>query len=131
MNILMNTLDSTIEAIKHRYNLDTVEHESMMVQIEQQVETLTILKLTVDQAEGVITKQGLKIESVVAALDKANNIIAQLKETNRGLIALDAQGAVKRSKAYKKQVTELKAKLTDVEGKRKIAQSELNKLKRG
>ena len=131
MNKLMDTLDSTIEAIKHRYNLDTVEHSSMMAQIEQQAETLTILKLTVDTAEGTITKQGLKIESLVAALNNANSIIAQLKEKNRGLIALDAPGAVKRSKGYKKQIEELKVKLADVEGKRKIAQSKLNQIGRG
>lgn len=131
MNKLMDTLDNTIEAIKHRYNLDTVEHSSMMAQIEQQAETLTILKLTVDTAEGTITKQGLKIESLVAALNNANSIIAQLKEKNRGLIALDAPGAVKRSKGYKKQIEELKVKLADVEGKRKIAQSKLNQIERG
>ena len=128
---LLEQLDSLTVAIKLQQSADNTEHNEMMEQIEEQAETIIELNKVIDAQGSVLTRQHVALEAGLIAAQKDSDQIKTLTKSNKAYVLLDPVRLKQVNKGNKKTIETLKAKLADVEGKRKIAQSELNKIKRG
>ena len=128
---LLGQLDSLTVAIKLQQSVDNTEHNEMMEQIEEQAETIIELNKVIEAQSSVLTRQHAALEAGLIAAQKDSDQIKTLTKSNKAYVLLDPVRLKQVNKGNKKTIETLKSKLADVEGKRKIAQSELNKLKRG